>query len=81
MYKLIMGLIPNDWKHLLRSETYEKSLVKISAATIKLLGKEKTSKKSLIKKFTLPYNLIVPKYNKPSKFISWPNLFSVLISG
>ena len=56
-----MGLIPNDWKHLLRSETHEKSLFKISAATIKLLGKEKTSKKSLIKKFTLPYNLIVPK--------------------
>ena len=56
-----MGLIPNDWKHLLRSETYEKSLFKISAATVKLLGKEKTSKNSLIKKFTLPYNLIVPK--------------------
>ena len=53
-----MGLIPNDWKHLLRNETYEKSLFKISATTIKLLGKEKTSKKLSNKEiyFTLQSN-------------------------
>ena len=28
-YKLVMGLIPNDWKHLLRTEISQKSLLKI----------------------------------------------------
>ena len=42
-----MYLIPNDWKQLLRTKT------------IKALGKQKTSKNSLMKKFTLPFNIIV----------------------
>ena len=39
IYKLIMELIPNDWKHLLRTDTSHKSLLKSSITTIKALGK------------------------------------------
>ena len=34
-----MGSIPNDWRHLVRIETSQKSLLKLFAATIKSLGK------------------------------------------
>ena len=34
MYKLIMDLIPNDWKHLLRTETFQKSLLKFFNITV-----------------------------------------------
>ena len=36
-----MGLIPNDWKHLLRTETSQKSLLKISCYKNKVTRKVK----------------------------------------
>ena len=42
-----MSLIPNDWEHLLITETSQNSLLKFSATTIKSLGKYKTPKNSL----------------------------------
>ena len=54
-----MGLIPNDCKHLLRTETSQKSLSKIFCYKMKSMRKQKTSENSLIKKLTLPFNLII----------------------
>ena len=73
-----MDLIPNDWKHLLRIETFQKSLLKTFYYNNK--------GNSLIKKFSSPFNLTnSTKYNKPSNFFSWPSIleghhFSVLKS-
>ena len=33
--KLIMGLTHTDWKHLLRTETFQKSLLKLSVTIVK----------------------------------------------
>ena len=63
-----MGLIPNDWKHLLRTETSQKSLLKFfcynNKVTRKLKDFQKLSNKETY--FTLQSN----KYNKSLKFIS-----------
>ena len=69
-----MALIPNDWKHLLRTETSQKSLLRIFCYNNKVTWNKRTSKNSLIKKFTSAFNLSnSAKYNKFSNFISWPN--------
>ena len=81
-----MGSVPNDWKHLLRTETSQKSLLKIFSTTIKSVGKQKTSKNSLIKKFIPPFNLIVLNTTKLSNSLDVQTslrntIFSVLVSG
>ena len=69
-----MGLIPNDWKRSLRTETSQKSFLKIFCYNNKVTSNKRTSKNSLIKKFTSAFNLFnSAKYNKFSNFISWPN--------
>ena len=54
-----MDLILNDWKHLLGTETSQKSILKTFYYNNKGLRKVKTLKNSLIKKFTFPFNLLV----------------------
>ena len=80
-----MGLIPNDWKHLLRTETSQKSYLKTFYYNIKDSRKVKDFQKLSNNEiyFTLQSNST--KYNKPFKFISWPNFlkdttFSVMRS-
>ena len=68
-----MGLIPSDWKHLLRTETSQKSYLKTFYYNIKDRRKVKDFQKLSNNEiyFTLQCNST--KYNKPFKFISWPN--------
>ena len=75
-----MGSISNDWKHLLRTEISQKSLLKIfccnniksqtiKVTTIKVKNFQKLSNKEIY--FNLQSNST--KYNKPFKFILWSN--------
>ena len=68
-----MGSIPNDGKHLLRTKTSQKSLLKIFCYNNKVTRKVKNfqifSNKAIY--FTLQSNSA--KYNNPFKLISWPN--------
>ena len=50
-----MGSIINDWKHLLRTETSQKYLLKTFCGNNKATKKVKDFQNSLIKKFTLPF--------------------------
>ena len=68
-----MDSIPNHWKHLLRTETSQKSLLKIicynnNKVTSKVKDFHKLSHKEIY--FALQSNST--KYNKAFKFISWP---------
>ena len=82
-----MDLIPNSWKHLLRAEGSQKSLLKIfcynNKCTKKVKDFQKLSNRWIYS--TLQFNCT--KYNKPFKFISWTNfsvkdtMFSALESG
>ena len=66
-----MGSIANDWKHLLTTETSQKSLSLLNnKVTSKVKDFQKLSKKEIY--FTLLSNSA--KYNKLFKFISWPNI-------
>ena len=69
IYKLIKGSIPNDWKHLLRTETSQKSLLKIFCYNNKVTREVKDFQKLSNKEiyFTLQSNST--KYKKPFKFI------------
>ena len=60
MYELTLGSIPSDWKHLLKTETSQKSFLKIFCYNInnKVARKVKDFQDSLIEKFTSPFNLI-----------------------
>ena len=73
IYKLIMDFIPNDWKHLLRTETTQKSILKTfyynNKSTRKVKDFQILSNKEFF--FILQDNSI--KYNMPFKFISWAN--------
>ena len=76
------GLIPNDWKHLLRTETFQKSLLEIFGYRNKITRKVKDS---LIKTFTAAFNLIVLNTtNLSNSFLCQTSLkgtiFSVLMS-
>ena len=76
IFKLIMGSIPNDCKHLLRTETSQKSLLKIFCYNNEITWKVKDSQKLSKRNSLHPSIKIVlnsAKYNKPFKFISWPN--------
>ena len=68
-----MGLIPNDWKHLLRTETSQKSLLKIFCCNNKVTRKVKDFKKLSKKEIYLSLQSNSAKYSKPFKFIPWPN--------
>ena len=73
IYKPTMNLVPNNWKHLLRTETSQKSLLKTfyynNKGTRKLKGFQKLSNKKI---HFIPQSNST-KYNKPFKFISWSN--------
>ena len=59
-HKFIKDLTPNDWKHLLKTETsHKKNSLLRHYIPIEALGKQRTSKNSLIKKFTSSFNLTV----------------------
>ena len=66
-----MDLIPNDWKHLLRSETSQKSFLKTfyynNKGTRKLKDFRKLSNKEIY--FILQSNRT--RYKNPFNFISW----------
>ena len=68
-----MGSIPNYWKHLLRTETSQISLLKFFWYNNKVTRKVKAFQNLSTKEiyFTLQFNST--KYNKLFKFISWPN--------
>ena len=68
-----MGLIPNDWKHLLRTETFQKFLLKIFYYKNKVTRKVKDFQKLSNKEIYLNLRSNSGKYNKSFKFISWPN--------
>ena len=53
-----MGSIPNKCKHLLRTETSQKPLLKISATTIKSLAR-KVKDFQKLPEFNLPFNLVI----------------------
>ena len=72
-----MGLIPNDWKHLLRTETSQKSLLKIFCYNNKVTRKVKDFQKLSNKEIYLSLQSNSAKCNKPFNFISWPNFLEV----
>ena len=73
IYKLITGLSPSDWKHLLGIEPSIKSLLKIFYFNNKGIRKVKYFKKLPNKKINISLQSNSVKYNKSSKFVSWPN--------
>ena len=72
-----MGLIPNDWKHLLRTETSQKSLLKIFYYNNKVTRKVKNFQTLSNTEIHLSLQSNSAKYNKPFKSISWPNFLEV----
>ena len=54
-----MDLIPNDWKHLVRTETSEKSLLKTFCYNNKGTKKVKVFRKLSNKEIYSPFSLIV----------------------
>ena len=70
IHKLIMGLIPNDWKHLLRTETFQKSLLNFFCYNNEVTKKVKDFKKLSNKDICCSLQSNSAKYNEPFKFIS-----------
>ena len=70
-----MGLITNDWKHLRRTETSQKPLLKIFCYNNKVTKKVKDFQKLSNKEIYLSLRSNTAKYNKPFKLILWPNFF------
>ena len=68
-----MGLIPNDWKHLVRTETSQKSLLKTFCYKNKVTRKIKDFQNLSDKEICLSLQFNSIKYNRPFKFIPWPN--------
>ena len=63
-----MGLVPNDWKHLFRTEPFQKFFLKTFCCNSKVTKKVKDFQKSLMKKFTSPFHLIQLEYHKIQAF-------------
>ena len=64
-----MGSIFNDWKHLCKAETFQKSFLKTLCYNNKFTSKVKDFPNSLIKKFTQAFNLIkVTKTNLSNSY-------------
>ena len=72
-----MDLIINDWKHLLRTETSQKSLLKIFCYNNNVTRKVKYFQKLSNKEIYLSLQSNIAKYNKPFKFISWPSFLEL----
>ena len=69
-----MGLIPNGWKHLLRTETSQKSLLQFFCyKNNKVTRKVEDFQKLSNKEVNLNLQSNSAKYKKPLKFISRPN--------
>ena len=68
-----MDLIHNDWKHLLRTETSQKPLLKTFSCINKGNRKAKDFQKLSNKETYFTFQSNSTKYNKPFKFISWLN--------
>ena len=68
-----MGLIPNDWKHLLRTETSQIYLLKIFCYNNKVTRKVKNFQILSNKEIYLSLQFNSAKDKKTFKFISWPN--------
>ena len=68
-----MGLIPNDWEHLLSTGASQKSLLKIFCYNNKVSRKVKDFQELSNKEMYLSLQSNSAKYNKLFKFISWPN--------
>ena len=68
-----MGLILNDWKHLLRTETSQKSFLKVFCENKKVIRKVKDFQKLSNKDIYLSLQSNSAKYNKPFKFVSLLN--------
>ena len=68
-----MGLIINDWKHFLRTETSQKYLLKTLYFNKKDTRKVKDFQKFSNKKICLILQSNSTKHKKPFKFISWSN--------
>ena len=68
-----MGLIPNDWKLLVRTETSQKSLLEIICYNSKVTRKVKDFQKLSNKEVYLTLQSNNATYKKLFKFISWPN--------
>ena len=66
----MLGLDLNDWKHLLRTETFQKSLLEISCYSNKVTRKVKDFKKLSNKEIYCSFQSNSAKYNKPFEFIS-----------
>ena len=54
-----MESIPNNWKDSLRTETSQKSILKIFCYNTEVTRKVKDFQNYLLKKFISPFNLIV----------------------
>ena len=76
----IMDLIPNDWKHLLKTKTSQKFILKTFYYISKGTSKVKDSQKPFDKDIYFILQSNSTKYNKTFKFISWPNLFITTFS-
>ena len=68
-----MDLIPNDWKHLFKTETSKKSLLKSFYYNNKGITKVKDFQNLSHKEIYFIFQSNSTKYNKPFKFISWSN--------
>ena len=68
-----MNLIPNDWEHLLRTETSQKSLLKTLYYNSKGIRKVKDFQRLSNKEIHFILQSNSAKYSKTFKFISWPN--------
>ena len=68
-----MGSILNDWKHLLRTETSQKSLSKTFCSNNEVIRKIKDFQKLYNKEIYFSLQSNSTRYNKPFKFISWLN--------
>ena len=58
IYLYFINLIQNDWQHILRNETFQKSLCKTFCKTNSGNRKIKSPKNFRIRKSTSPFNLI-----------------------
>ena len=68
-----MGLISNDRKHLLRTETSQKSLLKNFCYNSKVTRKAKDIKKLFDSEIQLSLQSYSAKNSKSFEFISWPS--------
>ena len=69
-----MSSISSNWKHLPTTKTSQKALLKHFCHNIKVTRKVKDFQKLSNKEIYFTIQSNSTKYNKPFKFILWPNL-------